>query len=421
MVIFRQTLCALMLILFTGVAFAQNNTNSPYTRYGYGDLSNQGFGNSRAMGGIAYGLRSSYQINPLNPASYTAVDSLTFLFEGGISVQNDNMSDGIVKLNVKNSSLDYLALQFRLFKKLAFTGGLLPYSNVGYNVAQTFTQTPSSPAYTKQVSGEGGLHQAFVGLGYRVFENLSIGINGSFMWGDISRSLVMIYPSYPSVSGSGSTSPSYTEYTNTQVRSYKLDFGVQYTQPIGEKHKVILGAVFSPGHSLNNNSYLQTATSVINKTDTVAKFEIPDTYGAGFTYIYDDRITVGLDYTYQNWGDVTYFNQKNAFCDRTKISVGAEYLPSRTAKSYFGLVRYRVGGYYSTPYYKAENGERASREFGVTAGLGLPVPRSRSMVSITGQFVRVKGLQPGMVSENVLKLSVGLTFNEIWFFKRKVD
>ena len=417
----RQTHGALMLIFFTGVAWAQNNTNSPYTRYGYGDLSNQSFGNSRAMGGVAYGLRSSYQINPVNPASYTAVDSLTFLFEGGVSMQNDNMSDGIVKLNVKNSSLDYIALQFRLFKKLAFTGGLLPYSNVGYNVAQTFDKTSSSPAYTKQVSGEGGIHQAFVGFGYKVLDNLSIGINGSFMWGDIARSLVMIYPSYPSVSGSGTTTPSYTEYTNTQVRSYKLDFGIQYTQPIGEKHKVTLGAVFSPGHSLNNTSYIQTATSVINKTDTVATFEIPDTYGAGLTYIYDDRITVGVDYTYQNWGDVTYFNQKNAFCDRTKISLGAEYLPSRNAKSYFGLVRYRVGGYYSTPYYKAENGERASREFGVTAGLGLPVPRSRSMVSITGQFVRVKGLQPGMVSENVLKLSVGVTFNEIWFFKRKVD
>ena len=99
MVGFKHTLCALLLTMVTGTAIAQNNTNSPYTRYGYGDLSDQSFGNSRAMGGIAFGLRDGAQINPLNPASYTAIDSLTFLFEGGVSLQNMNISGSGVKLN----------------------------------------------------------------------------------------------------------------------------------------------------------------------------------------------------------------------------------------------------------------------------------------------------------------------------------
>ena len=101
MVGFKHTLCALLLTMVTGMAIAQNNTNSPYTRYGYGDLSDQSFGNSKAMGGIAFGLRDGAQINPLNPASYTAIDSLTFIFEGGVSLQNMNISGGGVKLNAK--------------------------------------------------------------------------------------------------------------------------------------------------------------------------------------------------------------------------------------------------------------------------------------------------------------------------------
>ena len=80
---FRQTLLAFVLTMLSGVVAAQNNTNSPYTRYGYGQLADQGSGNSKGMGGIAYGLRDRYQINFANPASYTAVDSLTFLFDGG--------------------------------------------------------------------------------------------------------------------------------------------------------------------------------------------------------------------------------------------------------------------------------------------------------------------------------------------------
>ena len=41
---------------------AQNNTNSPYTRFGYGDLGERSFGAGRAMGGVGYGLRSPKQI-----------------------------------------------------------------------------------------------------------------------------------------------------------------------------------------------------------------------------------------------------------------------------------------------------------------------------------------------------------------------
>ena len=66
---YRQTLLVLLLTILSGAAVAQNNTNSPYTRYGYGQLSEQGSSNSRAMGGIAYGLRDKYQTNFANPAS----------------------------------------------------------------------------------------------------------------------------------------------------------------------------------------------------------------------------------------------------------------------------------------------------------------------------------------------------------------
>ena len=79
---YRQTLLVLLLTILSGAAVAQNNTNSPYTRYGYGQLADHGSGNSKAMGGIAYGLRDKYQTNFANPASYTAVDSLTFMFDG---------------------------------------------------------------------------------------------------------------------------------------------------------------------------------------------------------------------------------------------------------------------------------------------------------------------------------------------------
>ena len=66
-------------------------------------------------------------------------------------------------------------------------------------------------------------------------------------------------------------------------------------------------------------------------------------------------------------------------------------------------------------------GKEATRENGVTAGFGLPVPRSRSILSISGQFVRISGQESAFVNENIFRVSIGLTFNERWFFKRRVE
>jgi hypothetical protein len=269
------------------------------------------------------------------------------------------------------------------------------------------------------MTGDGGLHQGFVGLGFKVLKNLSVGANASLMWGDITRTLSMIYPSYTTISGT--TTPSYIEASSVTLRGYNLNFGAQYTQNFGKKNSVTVGAVYSPGHDLNSDAYVQTSTTVVTSRDTVATFGLPTSYGAGFTYNYDNRLTVGFDYGFEEWSKVSYMNNKNAFCDRSKYSLGVEYLPSRFTRSYLKSVRYRLGAYYTTPYYKAENGKRASREYGISGGLGLPLPRTRSLVSLTAQYIHVEGLQEGMLNENIFRVSIGVTFNEHWFFKRKVD
>ena len=423
MVGFKHTLCALLLTMVTGMAIAQNNTNSPYTRYGYGDLSDQSFGNSKAMGGIAFGLRDGAQINPLNPASYTAIDSLTFLFEGGVSLQNMNVNGGGVKLNAKNSSFDYLAMQFRLHPRIAMSVGLLPFSNVGYSVSDS--KTENGVSQTRSFTGDGGLHQLYGGIGVKVLKNLSLGVNASYFWGDITRTRTIIYPST-------SESYSYVQQIGVSVSDYKLDFGAQYTQDLSKKHSVTIGAVFSPKHKLNNDYTITTQASTTNSNDLDATLELPNMFGVGFTYNYDKRLTVGVDYSLQQWSKTKFgvaatddatraeFEETYAYNDRHKISVGAEYIPNLIGRSYLSHIKYRLGAYYTTPYYKID-GKKAAREYGVTAGFGLPVPRSRSILSISGQFVRVSGQETNFVNENIFRVSIGLTFNERWFFKRRVE
>lgn len=420
MIGYRQTLLVLLLTVLSGVAFAQNNTNSPYTRYGYGQLSEQGSGNSRAMGGIAYGLRDKYQVNYQNPASYTAVDSLTFIFDGGFSLQNTNFGDGTVKRNAKNSSFDYVTMLFRASPWAAVSIGMMPFSNVGYNLGEyrENTEMPDASS-TATYSGEGGLHQLYGGIGFKILKNLSIGANFSYLWGDITQTRVLSFPS-------SSTHLPFQQTFNMAVKSYKLDFGAQYTHRFDKKHVATLGFVFSPGHNLGNDAYVQEITgssstgATVQTHDTLVTTGIPATLGVGVTYVYDNRLTVGVDAMFQDWEGTTYLNSTEALCKRARLSLGAEILPNPMGRSYLAHVKYRLGAFYSKPYYKIR-GERAATEYGVTGGFALPIPRTRSLLNLSAQYVRTSGAKDAFVNENTLRICIGVTFNERWFFKRKVD
>ena len=325
-----------------------------------------------------------------------------------------------MKRNAKNSSFDYIVMQFRASKWAAISLGLLPYSNVGYSMGEYREDTEfPNQSTTLSYSGEGGLHQLYLGAGFKIIKNLSVGANISYLWGDITRTASETFPS------SSSAFP-LTIQSNVAVKSYKLDFGAQYTHQFGKKHVATLGLVFSPGHDLHNDAYeiRQSGNSTTGTTtstrDTIATCGIPATFGAGVTYVYDERLTVGADVMFQNWSKVSYMNNDEAFCDRGRISVGAEYLPNPMGRSYLSHVKYRLGAYYSRPYYKID-GVRAADEYGVTAGFGLPIPRTRSLLSLSAQYVRTKGTRAAFLNENTLRVCVGVTFNERWFFKRKVD
>ena len=118
-------------------SFAQSGTNSPYSMYGLGVLAEQSSGFNRGMNGLAYGFRERNQVNYMNPASYSNVDSLTFLFDAGVSLQLTNFKEGGKSVNAKNANFEYVVASFRAAKHLGISFGVIPYTNVGYNYSNT--------------------------------------------------------------------------------------------------------------------------------------------------------------------------------------------------------------------------------------------------------------------------------------------
>ncbi|MFB0924020.1 MAG: hypothetical protein QMB65_01850, partial [Vicingaceae bacterium] len=121
----------LLLIVNTDV-FSQSTTNSPYSKYGVGLLRKQTFTRSFGMGGAGIGLRSDRDIGLINPASYSALRSVTF--DVGYTNSALTLDDGAQTQYQNNSYIDHLAIAFPVVKNVwGASFGILPFSNVGYS------------------------------------------------------------------------------------------------------------------------------------------------------------------------------------------------------------------------------------------------------------------------------------------------
>ena len=401
-----------MLLSFAGVS-ADNGSNSPYSRYGVGLLADQSLGVNRQMGGLGYGLHSSKYINILNPASFSQADTLTMLFEAGFSLQNVNFKEGNKRINARNASFDYVAIEFRICRNLGMSAGFLPYSTVGYSFKNT-SSAGTNEASENSYNGNGGIYQPYMGLGWKPFKWMSLGVMGSYLYGDITHEV--------GINFINSTDRSRTY--NVSVKSYKLDFGAQFNTKLGKKHDVTLGAVYSLGHDLNAKGKITDVTSSSTVTNDIKNgFNLPHTYGAGFVYTYNDEWKFGADYTQQQWSTSSFFGIENGI-DREKISIGAEYTPSRLSNNIFKMMSYRAGGYYASPYTEIK-GQKGCEEIGVSAGISLPFfnnnnRSSHATLHLSGQFIHMEPKSAGMIAENYLRINLGITFNESWFAKIKV-
>ena len=415
------------LLIFTQLSLnAQNNTNSPYTRFGYGELADRSFGAGRAMGGVGYGLRSSKQINPLNPASYSCMDSLTFLFDFGVSGQVSWFNDGTNQQRQLNGNVEYIALQFPITRRLAMSVGLLPYSHVGYEFGET--RTEAGLDWGESFSGSGSISDLYVGAAYDIWKKrLSIGANVGFLFGNITHYRNLVFPT-------GSNADDVSRSERYEIRDLKLDFGIQYTHPLSKTESMTFGFTYSPAQKLSTTKYdIQlvggSTSSGYTKNDTIKnyRYDIPNSYGFGVSYVKENKLTLAADFLYEDWANAYFDNEKGQFKNRTRVGAGMEYIPNDNNRFYLGRVRYRAGVHYSNSYLRvARSEENAYKghgydEYGVSLGFGLPLIDNRSFVNVSFEYVKIRPELRTMIDEQYFRFTVNYSFNELWFFKRKVD
>ncbi len=406
----KITVTALLLL-----GFISASAQSPYSMYGYGLLNDNATSAQRAMGSVGYAMQSGRQVNVMNPASYAAIDSLTFLFDMGITASAVWSKENGTSGKDFGGGLDYITMQFPLSKYIGASIGLLPFSSVGYSFGSKIEN--GSGVRT----GSGGLNQLYAGIGGRPFKGFTVGANISYLFG---TSINDIY-AYPSTANNALFE------RVVQVRDFHLQFGVQYTFDVNRDNKLTAGITYAPGKTLLGHAwrvnYYNIGSSDVH-TDTVAytslrdNYSLPDMWGFGLNYKWRERLMAEFDVSYQTWKNAKFAELDPDggsvdFNNRLRFGLGVQYIP-RPRGNYGQRIQYRLGGYYGTDYIKV--GVNDVREYGVTLGFGLPAPGSKTLINLGFEWKRRQGTPNPLIKEDYLSFTLGINFNELWFYQSKI-
>lgn len=437
---------------------AKAQDNSPYSRYGVGDLHPTSHILNRGMAGLSAGYAEQLSINFSNPASYSSFYSLPearskksaygrMLLDFGLNFDNRTLREpnNPQKFTAPNSYFSYLQMGIPLRKNWGMVLGLRPLSKISYDVFRAerlkdpITNLPIDSAVT-QFNGDGGTYLVNTGLGFAV-KNLSLGFNTGYIFGkkDYSTRRTLINDSVPYNRSNHQTRTTYGDLFLNMGLQYKIDLNKEKTRYFQ------FGLTGNLEHKLNarrdviRETFIKLSDggdfrldSVSEQLDVKGQIIYPSSFTAGF--LFEQFASVekvgwlfGVDYTKNNWDDYRFYGQKDSLRSNWQLKIGGQLRPSLKESKYKSLVSYRAGVFFGNDYIHIN---QKLPELGITGGISLPIANLKdagrrfrtqySVINISAEYIK-RGNKDNILRENLFRISVGFSLSDLWFNKRKYD
>lgn len=418
----------------SGACIAQNSnpsnlTSSPYTRYGFGKLGTVGNASTRALGDAGIALRTNQYTNLYNPASLTAIDTLTMLFDVALDAEWFTANENGTKESDWNAGFSYMSFHFPLWNRFAGAIAYSPYSMVGYEYGNEI-ETPIENAltnndtlvYSNTYSGNGGLQHFQLSMAWnpiktRTFQ-WNLGATAGYICGTVDHT------GYISVT-SGQSKSTYVS-RNYSCIGWDLLLGTQLTRQLTPGRTMTLGATFSPRTHIGCDSKVvkySGTDSIGEDVNNSISLSAPMKFGVGLSYQIERKLTITGEYAFENWAKVAGLdaNMKKSddiYQNINRISAGIEYRPRTYAQSYMQVCTYRAGVSVKDSYVKTFGNQR---EMTATCGLGMPCGiGKRSLINFAVSYTHLNKAKGSALSENYLHLTLGITFNETMFYRSRL-
>ncbi len=418
-------------------ATAQTTSSSPYSQFGLGDLKGSLLPQTRAMGGISMGIRKPGvydNINMANPASYSTLSLTTF--EVGASMDLRSLSKaGITGKSQFNSTLSHINFGIPVSRNSALSFGLVPFSDLGYQFKNSATLDTNKVEYV--YGGEGGVSKAYLGYGFKLGKNLSLGFNVGYLFGSLKENRAIDFLDKSEPFGYDlSAFNSRTQYQQS-VGGLSFDLGLQYEAILNDKTRLILGYAGNTGNELNSRSdvvstryrrddrgqELAVADTTYFQKGGKSKINMPMTHTVGFAFEKSNSWLVGADISYGKWSDYSEGAVNSGLNDSFGIALGGQLTPDASSISnYWKLVDYRLGMKYDRTFVNI--GSNDIKQYALTFGFGFPLPSNRSSfyrINLSTEVGRRGTQENNLVRDNYININLGFTLNDKWFQKTYIE
>lgn len=417
------------LFLASFVLYGQNedglNVCTPYSMFGLGELSGATNATNKAMGGIGVGLRDNRFINIMNPASLTARDTLSFMFDVGFSQKNVMSKNASSESAYNTGTIQSIVFSTPLYNKSALAFGVVPFSDMGYDIETYETNAGVLAKYGdvmyKQY-GSGSLYNAFIAAAFDWGKHLSFGAQAGLYLGSLDRHSDITFNTTESINNTRS-------YWTYEPYGYNLKLGMQYHGLLGEnKDKMLtVGATCRISSDLkgDDEGYFVSATN-LGDLDTVYYYKqrltvnIPYEFGFGVSFRKFDKWAAGFDMKYSKWSGKSSFSTKGVNVSLQKAAsacAGFEFTPNKyDIRYYFKRITYRCGVYYDRSYLNI-NGQSIDSK-GVTLGFSFPVNRLNNAFNLAVEMGQRGTTSKGLVKENYVNITLNISLHDIWFIKQ---
>ncbi len=409
-------------LLFTYKTNAQQ-TNSPFSYLGIGEVYTGGTAINSMMGGLGVANSNGIYINTLNPA-LLARNRYT-VFEMGVNMEGKSMQNDRQRSNTFNGTLNPVMLALPVSSRWTLALGLAPYSVVNY---KTFTSQKlnivGTDSLTYTYNGDGGLNKAVIGNGVRIFKDMYLGLETAFLFGVINRNVTT-----QNLSDSQRYQVTLADRTNYSGVHFKL--GWAWKPKLNKDYFLNMGATAEFAQNMGANSLKRftinnsTGLQQVN-ADTLKQISgnisLPAIYRVGISLEKPAKLLVSLDYSMTQWSGFQNLNGSNEnLKNASTVALGAEYIPKFDAlNGYFNHVMYRAGVNYTTSPYSL-NGSNVATDMSFSVGASFPL---RTISYFNVAYVRGKRgtLASTGIEEVYNKIVVGFSLGDFyWFRKPKVD
>ena len=415
-------------VAMSSSVYSQSSITSPYSRFGIGELAPQYNLRSSAMGGISQGIQQPTNINFANPASYSAFDSLSFLFDFAVTGTFNTIKSDMEKSRNSTAAVNYLTMGLPITKRWHTALGLVPVSSIGYNIYNIVEaeDVPEGEIAGRQFHffiGEGSFNKVFWGHSFKISKNFAVGLNAGYMFGNsdyirtISFDTIFV------------RTAKFTD--KTYVNGFTFEPSIQYYLPLSPKEHLTIGATYHIQNKLKaENNFLAasmfngdgnkpgTVIDTIEQTIFKGNLKMPASIKFGLSYERTGRFLAGADFYWTNWSKYELFGQNNNLSNTWGISLGGEIVPSaKPSANYFKKATYRAG--FKTQQNLFEfNGEKINL-YALTLGMGMPLTRSKTAINIYFEAGTKGKTSHNLIQENYFKIGAGLSLHEMWFYKRQ--